>query len=415
MRPQANFTRQLAIIAVFAASCVLILVYLWTSFGGSIPLKPKSYRVSADFPEASNLTLNADVRISGVTVGHVVAKNAASDGTTHTVLELEPQYAPLPANARAMLRQKTIVGEIYVDLTPGDASGPKLPEGGIDPEGADLPERRARRDLPGVRPEDAGRVRRRWFQNQAAGVQGRGRDLNDAIGNTPAFAQDTDQLLQHPQLAGRRRPASSSATPARSSTRSRSAAASCAARSRTGTRCCGRPRAATRRSRGRSRRCRPSRRRARPRWQRLAAFSKKANPVITQLRPVARALGPTLQEVDAIAPDFEALMRGIGPLVDASKQGLPATQALPRRAARRPRRLPAGAHAAQPVLRLHRGAQGRLRGVHRQRDGRDAGLVRSRRRRSRGALPASDDRHWVRVRSASTPSDRAGLARTRIR
>ena len=90
MRPQANFTRQLAIIAVFAASCVLILVYLWTSFGGSIPLKPKSYRVSADFPDASNLTLNADVRISGVTVGHVVAKNAAPDGTTHTVLEQCP-------------------------------------------------------------------------------------------------------------------------------------------------------------------------------------------------------------------------------------------------------------------------------------------------------------------------------------
>ena len=93
MRPQANFARQLAMIAVFASSCVLILVFLWTSFGGTIPLKPKSYRVTADFPEASNLTVNADVRISGVTVGHVISKNASSDGTTHAVLELEPRYA----------------------------------------------------------------------------------------------------------------------------------------------------------------------------------------------------------------------------------------------------------------------------------------------------------------------------------
>src|SRR4051812_4155002 len=79
MRPQANFTRQLAVIAVFAASCVMILVYLWGAFGGNIPLKPKNYQVSADFPDASNLALNADVRISGVNVGHVIAKSSAAN------------------------------------------------------------------------------------------------------------------------------------------------------------------------------------------------------------------------------------------------------------------------------------------------------------------------------------------------
>jgi hypothetical protein len=57
---------------------------------------------------------------------------------------------------------------------------------------------------------------------------------------------------------------------------------------------------------------------------RLAAFSKRADPVITKLRPVARALGPTLEEVDALAPDFDALMRDVAPLVSASKRGLPA-------------------------------------------------------------------------------------------
>ena len=132
MRPQANFTRQLAIIAVFAASCVLILVYLWGAFGGNIPLKPKNYRVSADFPDASNLALNADVRISGVNVGHVVAKSSAPHGTTKVTFDLKAAYAPLPADAHAMLRQKTAFGEIYVDITPGDPRKPKLPEGGSD-------------------------------------------------------------------------------------------------------------------------------------------------------------------------------------------------------------------------------------------------------------------------------------------
>src|SRR3954452_16684300 len=102
MRPQANFTRQLAVIAVFAASCVLILVYLWGAFGGNIPLKPKNYQVSADFPDASNLALNAEVRISGVNVGHVIAKRSAPKNTTRVTFDLKPAYAPLPMDAHVM-------------------------------------------------------------------------------------------------------------------------------------------------------------------------------------------------------------------------------------------------------------------------------------------------------------------------
>src|SRR3954469_6862728 len=99
MRPHANFTRELAVIAVFAASCILILVYLWGAFGGNLPLKPKNYRVVADFPNATNLGLNADVRISGVNVGHVVAKTSHGNDTRVT-FDLAAHYAPLPIDAR---------------------------------------------------------------------------------------------------------------------------------------------------------------------------------------------------------------------------------------------------------------------------------------------------------------------------
>jgi len=189
MRPQANFTRQLAIIAVFAVSCVGILIYLWTAFGGSIPLQPKRYQVVADFPNATNLGINADVRISGVNVGHVVAKSSHGDDTRVT-FDVQPRYAPLPVDVHAMLRQKTLLGETYVDLTPGDARKAKLPEGGHI----------ARAQVSaGVTLDEIFRAfdaRTRtaletWFQQQAAGLKGRGRDLNDALGNTPAFAQDT--------------------------------------------------------------------------------------------------------------------------------------------------------------------------------------------------------------------------------
>ena len=38
--------------AAFALSCLGLLLFLWLSFGGSVPLKPKGYRVEVGFPES---------------------------------------------------------------------------------------------------------------------------------------------------------------------------------------------------------------------------------------------------------------------------------------------------------------------------------------------------------------------------
>jgi virulence factor Mce-like protein len=323
MRPQANFTRQLAIIAVFAASCVLILVYLWSAFGGPIPLRPKNYEVTADFPNASNLSQNADVRISGVTVGHVASTQARSDGTTHVVLALDPQYAPLPVNAQAMLRQKTIVGEVYVDVTPGDAQGPKLPEGGSIPKSQVSPSVQLDEIFRAFDPKTRVALQT-WFESQAEGLQGRGRDLNDAIGNTPVFAGDTDQLLRivnsqegavqqlvrntgqvFDALSARR-------GQLRSSIRNWNVVMGTLARR-------------NKEIEGTFKALPTFAKEGSAAMVRFGQFAKRADPVISQLRPVARALGPAVHEVDSLSPDFEALMRGIGPLVNASKQGLPAT------------------------------------------------------------------------------------------
>ena len=55
----------------FSLSCFGILLFLWLSFGGSVPLRPKGYRVNVAFPEATQLAQEAEVRISGVKVGQV--------------------------------------------------------------------------------------------------------------------------------------------------------------------------------------------------------------------------------------------------------------------------------------------------------------------------------------------------------
>src|SRR3954453_14660137 len=107
--------------AVFALSCFGILLFLWISFGGSVPLKANKYELRVSFPEATTLAEQADVRIAGVNVGKMRRKSPDRiNNRTATVLEIAPQYAPLPKNTKAILRQKTLLGETFVELTPGD-------------------------------------------------------------------------------------------------------------------------------------------------------------------------------------------------------------------------------------------------------------------------------------------------------
>ena len=111
---------RILIAAGFSFSCFGLLLFVWITFGGWIPLAPESYRFTADFPEAVTLQKEADVRISGVSVGKVKDVALAPDtNATRATIELEPDFAPLSSDARAILRQKTLLGETYIELTPG--------------------------------------------------------------------------------------------------------------------------------------------------------------------------------------------------------------------------------------------------------------------------------------------------------
>src|SRR3954449_5909393 len=116
-KTRPSFAR-LALMAVFALSCFGILTFLWVSFGGSVPLAAKKYEVRVSFPEATTLAEQADVRISGVPVGKVQKKDL-NGHFTEAILNIDARYAPLPTDTRAILRQKTLLGETYVELTPG--------------------------------------------------------------------------------------------------------------------------------------------------------------------------------------------------------------------------------------------------------------------------------------------------------
>ena len=72
------------------------------------------------------------MRISGVPVGKVVKLELGPGQTTEATIQLDERYAPIPRDSRAILRSKTLLGETFVELTPGrKQTAGLLPEDGI--------------------------------------------------------------------------------------------------------------------------------------------------------------------------------------------------------------------------------------------------------------------------------------------
>ena len=140
MQKRAPTLANLLVISLFALSCFGLLLFLWESFGGSVPLKPKGYRIEVAFPRTMLLAEESDVRISGVPVGHVVSLKRNTEGRNDVTLEIQHQYAPIRVNSRAILRQKTLLrGDLRGNLIPGPRVGPAIPRGraaGQQPRGA---------------------------------------------------------------------------------------------------------------------------------------------------------------------------------------------------------------------------------------------------------------------------------------
>ena len=93
MQKRAPTLGNMLVIILFCLSCFGLLLFLWESFGGPVPLKPKGYQMSVAFPKALALAEQSNVRISGVDVGRVVALAHAKDGLTHATIEINQRYA----------------------------------------------------------------------------------------------------------------------------------------------------------------------------------------------------------------------------------------------------------------------------------------------------------------------------------
>src|ERR1700760_2729733 len=117
---------KIATMVLFTLSCIGLLLFLWVSFGGTIPFNPQGYEFRVAFRNADQLADKADVRIAGVSVGKVIAKSLDPQGNrTIATIQMDNKFAPVRSDTTAIL------GETYVQLTPGNPNSPALPDGGL--------------------------------------------------------------------------------------------------------------------------------------------------------------------------------------------------------------------------------------------------------------------------------------------
>src|SRR5918992_5256155 len=324
MQKQAPSLTRILTMAVFALSCFGLLLFLWMSFGGPVPLKPQGYRVNVAFPEATTLATEADVRIAGVSVGKV-RKLEVDGGRNRTLatIELDREFAPLRSDTRAVLRQKTLLGETYVELIPGRgkrmlAEGARLADAQID-DTVQLDEIFDSLD-PATR-----KAFRGWQQDLAKGVRGRGRDFNDALGTLPGFAADGADVLavlDSQEAALQRLVKNTGVTFAALTENEQQLQNLITSSKRVFDATASRNDALAE-----SIRIFPTfLDESKATLARLETFSTDTRPLVQDLRPVARDLGPTLRDVRRLAPDLERTFRDLDPLITASKTGLPAAR-----------------------------------------------------------------------------------------
>jgi virulence factor Mce-like protein len=167
-----------------------LTIFVWTQFAGTIPFAPQGYRIHAEFPETGQLVSGADVRISGVNVGKVT--NVEPKGVNSLVtMDIQRQFAPIPADTRAIVRLKTLLGEAYVGLSTGNGAGPKLPDGGTIPPSQIQRTQSLDQVLNSFDPATQ-RALQQFLNGTSTALSGRGQDLNNAIGNlNPAVTELT--------------------------------------------------------------------------------------------------------------------------------------------------------------------------------------------------------------------------------
>ncbi len=321
MQKRAPTLGNILVIILFALSCFGLLMFLWGSFGGPLPLKPKGYRMQIAFPRVLALAEQSNVRISGVDVGHVISVKKGPEGKTIATVEISQKYAPIRQNVHAIIRQKTLLGETYIQLIPKEHTGPYVADNGELPPG-NVEKSVTLDDILATFDPKTRAAFKIWQTSVAEGINGRGEQINASFAELEPFTENANKLLKilvtqegalrglvkntgvvFDALASRDHQLEGLIVNGEHTFKAAASASQAWA-------------AAFRVLPGFERNSRKA-------LQELDKFSVVANPFLEEFRPAERSLSSLLSSAKPFAPQFDKFLTSLGPLTKAAKKGLP--------------------------------------------------------------------------------------------
>src|SRR3954471_22802521 len=162
------------------------------------------YEVRAIFDNAAYAVKGEEVRIAGVSVGKIDKLDVAQERKAAVTFTIEKAgFSPFHKDAHCTIRPQSLIGEKYVECTPGSTRSPELetiPDGQPDAGKADLP---LEQTSSPVDIDLIGNINRLPYRQRLAiiinefgtALAGRGDDLNQAIHRANPALRETDKVL----------------------------------------------------------------------------------------------------------------------------------------------------------------------------------------------------------------------------
>jgi ABC-type transporter Mla subunit MlaD len=198
--------RLIALAGVLIAAAIVVAVV-----NGSGNSSGGTYLVRAIFDDASFAAQGEDVRIAGANVGSIQSLSVTRGNQAAVTLAItNSDFQPWHADATCAIRPQSLIGEQYVDCTPGTSAAPTLPRITRGPGAGShyLPVIRTSSPIDSDIVQDISTepVRQSLaviIDEFGTGLAARGSDLNAVIHRANPALGDTDKVLKI--LAGQNR------------------------------------------------------------------------------------------------------------------------------------------------------------------------------------------------------------------
>ena len=188
MRSRANLPVLLAYVLVG----LLATAFLAAQMGGEFVFG--GYRVNAIFKTGAELVAGDDVSMSGLRVGKIESLRPMA-GATEVSMLLHQNFTPVFKDARAVIRQKNLLGEAYVELNRGDAAQGAIAQGGTIDEDHTLTPVEVDEVLNALDPQVRDQLNL-VINTLGQATAGRGQDMNAAAADLSSVVIDL-QVLAH--------------------------------------------------------------------------------------------------------------------------------------------------------------------------------------------------------------------------